>query len=66
MSASMLFENIILLRYVDVGGINRRQIGVLKLRENSYDAANHILLIDDHGMSIEAAVGGAVVPATPL
>jgi circadian clock protein KaiC len=66
MSASMLFENIILLRYVDVAGINRRQIGVLKLRENSYDAANHILLIDDHGMSIEAAVGGAVVPATPL
>ncbi|SFV15171.1 ATPase domain-containing protein [Pseudoduganella namucuonensis] len=66
MSASMLFENIILLRYVDVNGINRRQIGVLKLRENSYDAANHILLIDDSGMSIEAAVGGAVVPPTPL
>lgn len=52
-SESMLFENIILLRYVDVGGINRRQIGVLKLRENSYDAANHILLISDQGMSIE-------------
>jgi circadian clock protein KaiC len=66
MSASMLFENIILLRYVDVNGTNRRQIGVLKLRENSYDAANHILLIDDRGMSIEGAVGGAVVPATPL
>jgi circadian clock protein KaiC len=55
-SASMLFENIILLRYVDVNGINRRQIGVLKLRENSYDAANHILLIDDKGMSIEGPV----------
>ena len=62
MSASMLFENIILLRYVDVNGINRRQIGVLKLRENSYDAANHILLISDSGMSIEGAVSGAVVP----
>ena len=65
-SASMLFENIILLRYVDVNGINRRQIGVLKLRENSYDAANHILLITDQGMSIEGAVGGAVSPGPTL
>jgi circadian clock protein KaiC len=66
MSASMLFENIILLRYVDVAGVNRRQIGVLKLRENSYDAANHILLIGDEGMSIEAAVGAPDVPAAVL
>jgi circadian clock protein KaiC len=50
---SMLFENIILMRYVDVGGVNRRQIGVMKLRESSYDAANHILLISGQGMSIE-------------
>jgi circadian clock protein KaiC len=56
LSASMLFENIILMRYVDVSGVNRRQIGVLKLRENSYDAANHILLISDKGMSIEGPV----------
>jgi circadian clock protein KaiC len=55
-SASMLFENIILMRYVEINGINRRQIGVLKLRENSYDAANHILLISDKGMSIEGPV----------
>jgi circadian clock protein KaiC len=65
-SASMLFENIILLRYVDVRGINRRQIGVLKLRENSYDAANHILLISNHGMTIEGAVSGPVVPPQTL
>lgn len=52
-SHSMLFENIILMRYVDVGGINRRQIGVLKLRENGYDAANHLLQISERGMSIE-------------
>jgi circadian clock protein KaiC len=56
LSASMLFENIVLMRYVDVSGVNRRQIGVLKLRENSYDAANHILLISDKGMSIEGPV----------
>jgi circadian clock protein KaiC len=56
LSVSMLFENIILMRYVEINGINRRQIGVLKLRENSYDAANHILLISDKGMSIEGPV----------
>ena len=63
-SASMLFENIILLRYVDINGVNRRQIGVLKLRENSYDAANHILLITDEGMGIEGQV--SVQPMQPL
>jgi circadian clock protein KaiC len=63
-SASMLFENIVLLRYVDVNGINRRQIGVLKLRENSYDAANHMLLITDKGMSIEGPV--SFQPSPPL
>jgi circadian clock protein KaiC len=62
-AASVLFENIILLRYVDVAGINLRQIGVLKLRENSYDAANHVLLISDHGMSIDGPVPPSVPPA---
>lgn len=60
-TASALFENIILLRYVDVAGINLRQIGVLKLRENGYDAANHVLLISDQGMSID----GPVPPTAP-
>ncbi|MRW86495.1 recombinase RecA [Pseudoduganella sp. FT26W] len=61
-AASMLFENIILLRYVDVAGVNLRQIGVLKLRENSYDAANHVLLISDNGMSIDGPVPPSVPP----
>jgi circadian clock protein KaiC len=61
-TASALFENIILLRYVDVAGINLRQIGVLKLRENSYDAANHVLLISDQGMSIDGRVPPIVLP----
>ncbi|SDG04117.1 MULTISPECIES: ATPase domain-containing protein [unclassified Duganella] len=61
-AASILFENIILMRYVDVAGINLRQIGVLKLRENSYDAANHVLLISDQGMSIDGAVPPTVPP----
>jgi len=61
-AASILFENIILMRYVDVAGINLRQIGVLKLRENSYDAANHVLLISDQGMSIDGPVPPTVPP----
>lgn len=65
-AASMLFENIVLLRYVDDNGINRRQIGVLKLRENGYDAANHILVISDQGMTIEEALSGPVHPTPPL
>jgi circadian clock protein KaiC len=62
-AASMLFENIILMRYVDVNGINLRQIGVLKLRENGYDAANHVLHISDNGMSIDEPVSTAAPPA---
>ncbi|MET0268763.1 MAG: ATPase domain-containing protein [Duganella sp.] len=65
-AASMLFENIVLLRYVDANGVNRRQIGVLKLRENGYDAANHILVISDQGMTIEEALSGPVHPTPPL
>lgn len=57
-AASMLFDNIILLRYVELGGVNRRQVGVLKLRENGYDAANHFLRISERGMAIEGPVAG--------
>ncbi|MYM35670.1 recombinase RecA [Duganella sp. FT94W] len=64
-NASMLFENIVLLRYVDVSGVNVRQIGVLKLRENSYDGANHLLLIADEGMSISGPVPLTVPPPMP-
>jgi circadian clock protein KaiC len=64
-AASMLFENIILLRYVDVGGLNRRQIGVLKLRESGYDAANHLLSISDQGMAIEERVSTST-PSAPV
>lgn len=61
--ASMLFENIILLRYVEIDGVNHRQVGVLKLRESGYDAANHVLRISNQGMSIGGAVAGLVAPA---
>lgn len=65
-AASVLFENIILLRYVDVDGVNLRQIGVLKLRENGYNAANHILIISGQGMSIDGPVPPNVLPAPAL
>jgi circadian clock protein KaiC len=50
--SSILYENIMLLQYVQINGVNRRQIAVLKLRQNSYDSANHIMLISDNGVSI--------------
>jgi circadian clock protein KaiC len=62
-SDSVLFENILLLRYADSGGIHQRQVGVLKLRENGYDAASHLLRISDSGLTIEGL--GAGVLAQP-
>ncbi|MES2259379.1 MAG: ATPase domain-containing protein [Pseudomonadota bacterium] len=62
-SASMLFENIILLRYAEIDGLNQRRISVLKLRENDYDAANHLLTITHQGMAVKGRVPGAANPA---
>jgi circadian clock protein KaiC len=50
--SSVLYENIILLQYVVISESNHRQIAVLKLRQNGYDASNHILLISNQGVSI--------------
>jgi len=49
---SILYENVMLLQYIEICGSNYRQIAVMKLRQNGYDAANHILLISDQGISI--------------
>ncbi|MEN0036666.1 MAG: ATPase domain-containing protein [Cellvibrio sp.] len=54
--SSILYENIMLLQYVEISGINYRQIAVLKLRQNGYDSANHIMLISDNGISIGRSV----------
>jgi circadian clock protein KaiC len=59
-SASALYENMILLKYVEIGGVNHRQISVMKLRENKYDAANHIMTISDSGISIDRPVSTAI------
>ena len=54
--SSILYENIMLLQYVEISGVNHRQIAVLKLRQNGYDSANHIMLISDNGVSIGRSV----------
>ncbi|PUA26330.1 MAG: recombinase RecA [Cellvibrio sp. 79] len=54
--SSILYENIMLLQYVEISGINHRQIAVLKLRQNGYDSANHVMLISDHGVSIGRSI----------
>jgi circadian clock protein KaiC len=55
-TGSMLYENIMLLKYVEQGGINRRLISVLKMREHSYDPSQHVLNISDRGITISRAI----------
>ncbi len=45
-----------LLQYVEISGVNHRQIAVLKLRQNGYDSANHIMLISGNGVAIGRSV----------
>ena len=58
--SSVLFDNIMLMRYVDIGGVNHRQMAVLKLRQNGYDAASHLMSISDQGISIAGTVAEQV------
>lgn len=51
-SSSALYENVMLLEYIAVAGINRRQISAMKLRENEYDGVNRIMTISGGGISI--------------
>ena len=59
-SASVLFENMMLLKYIEIGHVNYRQISVMKLRENGYDPANHIMTISDSGISIDGTVSALI------
>ena len=51
-SSSMLYENVILLEYLMHEDVNYRQISVMKLRENGYDATNRLMTITDQGMTV--------------
>ena len=70
-ASSVLFDNIMLLRYVAIAGVNHRQAAVLKLRQNGYDAASHIMLISEHGITLgrpvsEQMLAAATAPAHPV
>jgi circadian clock protein KaiC len=58
-TGSMLYENVMLLKYVEQAGINRRLISVLKMREHSYDPSHHVLQISDRGITINRAISSS-------
>ncbi len=62
-SSSQLYENMMLLEYVARNEVNRRQISVMKLRENGYDGAARLMNISDAGIEID---GLAATASTPL
>ena len=61
-SASQLYENMMLLEYVVRNDVNRRQISVMKLRENGYDGANRLRNISDAGIEIDGLAMTASAP----
>lgn len=52
-SASILFENIILMNYVELNDAKYRQMSVLKLRESGCDMANYVMHISDNGIYVD-------------
>ncbi|GGI21638.1 ATPase domain-containing protein [Oxalicibacterium faecigallinarum] len=55
-SASALYENILLLEFVEHNDAHLRQMSVMKLRENGYDNANHLVIISDQGVTIDGYI----------
>jgi circadian clock protein KaiC len=55
-SSSALYENIMLLEFVEHNDVHHRQISVLKLRENGYDNENHLMIISDHGVEVDGYI----------
>lgn len=55
-SSSALYENIMLLEFVEYDDAHHRQISVLKLRENGYDNANHLMIISDNGVEVDGHI----------
>jgi circadian clock protein KaiC len=63
-TSSQLYENVMLLEYAARDEVNRRQISVMKLRENGYDGAQRRMNISDTGIEIDGLVT-EVEPAPP-
>ncbi|HWU97449.1 MAG TPA: ATPase domain-containing protein, partial [Oxalicibacterium sp.] len=55
-SSSALYENIMLLEFVEHDDVHYRQLSVLKLRENGYDNANHLMIISDSGVTVDGHI----------
>lgn len=49
---SPLLENLLLLRFVEVGTRVRRALSVLKMRDSDFDTAHHEVIIDDRGIRV--------------
>lgn len=63
---SDLYENIMLLKYVEINGVNHRQISVMKLRETDYDPANRVMRISGAGVFVDGLVSDLVTPDVQL
>lgn len=55
-SSSALYENIMLLEFIEHDDVHHRQLSVLKLRENGYDNANHLMIISDNGVEVDGHI----------
>ena len=55
---SVLYENIVLLDYTELGGVNHRRLSVMKMRENEYDPAIRLMTISDQGVKIGDPISG--------
>jgi len=51
-SESVLYENMILLKAVEIDGVDHRLISTVKLREGGYDPSRYEMIISDTGIRI--------------
>jgi circadian clock protein KaiC len=49
---SPLLENLLLLRFVEVGARVHRALSVLKMRDSDFETAHHEVIIDDSGIRV--------------
>jgi circadian clock protein KaiC len=61
---SPVFENVMLLRYVETGAIVRRLVSILKKRESSYDRTIREVTIDHNGIVVRQPFPATGQPLT--
>jgi circadian clock protein KaiC len=62
---SILYENIVLLDYTEIEGVNYRRCSVMKMRENDYDPAIQSMTISDTGILIDGPLSRLVKGKQP-